>query len=264
MAEAGEEGNYSPEETGRLELIWGAGFLSPGGAAEVARILGGHRVDGCSVLDIGSGAGGVDIALVRHHDAGLVVGVDVQQELVDLASIRAEEAGLGDRISYRLIEPGPLPYPDASFDIVLSKDAIIHVHDKRALYAEAFRVLCPGGRLLVGDWLRGGDPSLTPQVEEFVVAAGHGFAMVSREEVVAIVESVGFGEVESEDRGSWYTAEAQAELERLRGEMRAEFVDRWGEAAAQAELDFWEVLVTSLESGALNPAHIRARKPMQT
>ena len=231
MAEAGEEGNYSPKETGRLELIWGAGFLSPGGPAEVARTLGGHRVDGCSVLDIGSGAGGVGIALVRNHDAALVVGVDVQQELVG---------------------------------VVLSKDAIIHVHDKRALYAEAFRVLRPGGRLLVGDWLRGDDPSLTPQVAAFVVAAGHGFAMVSREEVVAIVESVGFGEVESEDRGSWYTAEAQAELERLRGEMRAEFVDRWGEAAAQAELDFWEVLVTSLEGGALNPAHVRARKPMQT
>jgi ubiquinone/menaquinone biosynthesis C-methylase UbiE len=255
------EGVYSDEETGRLELIWGDGFLSPGGSAEVARILGGHSISGLSVLDIGSGAGGVDIALVRDHAAAHVLGADVQQDLVDLATERAHAVGLADRINYQTIEPGSLPFEDASFDVVFSKDAIIHVRDKEALYREAFRVLVPGGRLLVSDWLRGHGEALTPQVDAFVVAAGHGFTMVSREDIVATVDRIGFDAVESDDRRAWYLGEATVELERLRGDMGREFVERWGEEAALAEIGFWEVLVESLTSGALSPAHIRARKP---
>lgn len=258
----GEEDVYSDEARGRLELIWGDGFLSPGGSAEVARILGGHLISGSSVLDIGSGAGGVDIALVRDHSAAHVLGVDVQQDLVDLAAERALAAGFADRISYRVIEPGPLPFEDASFDVVFSKDAILHVSDKDAFYREVFRILVPGGRLLVSDWLRGHEDELTPHVDAFVVAAGHGFTMVSREDTVAIVDRVGFDEVESDDRRAWCLGEATEELERLRGEMGREFVDRWGEEAALAEIDFWEVLVESLTSGALSPTHVRARKPM--
>jgi ubiquinone/menaquinone biosynthesis C-methylase UbiE len=253
---------YSDEETERLELIWGAGFLSPGGPAEVTRILGGHRIAGCAALDIGSGAGGIDITLVRDHGAKTVIGVDVQQEFVALAAGRASAAGLGDQISYRLIEPGPLPFTDASFDVVFSKDTIIHVQDKEALYAEAFRVLRPGGRLLVGDWLRGGDETLTPQVDAFVVAAGHEFAMLSLHDVEAIVAGVGFEHIETEDRRSWYLGEATAELQRLQGAMRSEFVERWGEDATRSETEFWEVLVASLTTGALSPGHIRGRRPL--
>jgi ubiquinone/menaquinone biosynthesis C-methylase UbiE len=252
---------YSDEARGRLELIWGAGFLSPGGSAEVARILGGHSIAESSVLDIGSGAGGVDIALVRDHGAAHVLGADVQQDLVELATERARAAGLADRISYRTIEPGPLPFEDASFDVVFSKDSIIHVRDKEALYREVFRVLVPGGRLLVSDWLRGQEEALTPQVEAFVVAAGHDFTMVSCEDIVAIVDRIGFDAVESDDRRAWYLGEATAELERLRGDVGREVVDRWGEEATQAGIGFWQVLVESLASGALSPAHLRARKP---
>ena len=60
----------------------------------MGRILGGHAIAGCAALDIGSGAGRVDITLVRDHGAGTVVGVDVQREFVDLAARRAA-AGVG-------------------------------------------------------------------------------------------------------------------------------------------------------------------------
>jgi SAM-dependent methyltransferase len=257
----GQDAGYSDEERRRLELIWGDGFLSPGGSAEVARILGGHEIAGCVVLDIGSGAGGADITLVRDHGACSVVGVDVQREFVELAAERAVAAGLGDRISYRLIDPGPLPFADASFDLVFSKDAIIHVQEKESLYREAFRVLRPGGRLLVGDWLRGYGDALTPHVEAFVESAGHGFTMVTLGHIEAIVKRAGFGRIESQDRRSWYLGEATGELKRLHGTLRPEFVQRWGEGAAHDEIEFWEVLVTSLASGALSPTHVRAQKP---
>jgi SAM-dependent methyltransferase len=255
------ERGYSEEERARLELIWGEGFLSPGGRAEVARILGGQPLAGCEVLDIGSGAGGAAIALVREHDAASVLGVDVQRELVEYAIARAEADDVSGRVAFRLIEPGPLPFPDASFDVVFSKDAIIHVEHKRALFAEAFRVVRPGGRLLVGDWLRGDGDDLTPIVDGFVEAAGHGFTMATLRDIEASVRSAGFDAIETDDRRAWYLGEAIAELQRLKGGMQEEFVERWGDDVAAAEIAFWEVLVDSLTTGALRPCHVRAVKP---
>ncbi len=252
---------YTEDETSRLELIWGEGFLSPGGPAEVARILAGRDVRGQDVLDIGCGIGGVDLVLVRDHGAAVVTGIDVQQSLLDVAAERARGAGLGDRVAYRIIEPGPLPFLDESFEVVFSKDAIIHVGDKPALYRECFRVLRPGGALLVGDWLRGEGDELTAQVEAFVAEAGHVFVMRTLAETGRIVADAGFRDVELEDRHGWYQAEAERELARLRGPMRPEFVRLHGEEATEAEVGFWQVLVATLDEGALRPGHVRARKP---
>ncbi|TFG51501.1 MAG: methyltransferase domain-containing protein [Gemmatimonadales bacterium] len=252
---------YPEENAGKLQLIWGDGFLSPGGPAEIARILGQHDVAGLRVLDIGSGAGGADVVLVRDHGARRVTGIDVDPGLVELAAARARKLRLDDRIEYRLVRPGTLPFPDDSFDAVFSKDAIIHVGDKAVLYAEIFRTLRPGGRLLVGDWLRSDDDALQPLVDEFVAASGHDFTMVSLSWVASLVSRLGFAHVELEDRHAWYAAEAAMELDRLRGPLGAEIARRWGEESAQSEVAFWEVLVRALASGALRPAHVRALKP---
>ena len=264
VEESKTDPGYPDDAQGKLELIWGEGFLSPGGPAEVSRILGSKSISGCEVLDIGSGSGGADVSLVRDHGAGSVVGVDVQKELVALASSRAQKLNLESQIKYQLVTPGPLPFPDESFDVVFSKDAIIHVREKEDLYTEILRVLRPGGRLLVSDWLRGDGDSLTPMVREFITASGHDFTLVSLRELGEIVEKVGFLEIELEDRRNWYLKEATGELERLRGPLNAQFVEKWGEESTQDEIAFWEVLAAALEQGAIRPGHVRAMKSTGT
>jgi SAM-dependent methyltransferase len=252
---------YRADEVSRLEFIWGEGFMSPGGPAEVSRTLAGADLTGLDVLDFGCGIGGVDLALVRDHRAGSVTGVDVQQDLLDVAIERAERAGVGDRVRYVLVEPGPLPFADHSFDAVFSKDSIIHVHDKKALYGDAFRVLTDGGLLRVSDWLRGEGDELTALIGDLVGEAGHDFTMWSLVETGDIVSATGFVDVELEDRNEWYLAQARRELDQLTGSLRAAFADRFGEEATVNEIDFWTLLVTSLEQGDLRPGHVRARKP---
>lgn len=255
-----DEPGYPDESAGKLQMIWGEGFLSPGGPAEIARVLGNNSVAGLSILDIGSGAGGAAVVLARDHAARKVVGVDVDQGLVDLALARARKLRLGDRVEYQLIRPGALPFPDASFDAVFSKDAIIHVEDKAALYAEILRVLRPGGRVLIGDWLKSDDASHESLIQEFVAASGHNFTMVSLSYVGKLVSGLGFSEIELEDRQAWYAAVATEELARLRGPLGIKMANRWGEEAAKSEIAFWEVLVKALIGGALRPSHIRAAK----
>jgi ubiquinone/menaquinone biosynthesis C-methylase UbiE len=59
---------------------------------------------------------------------------------------RIKRAGLADRIRNRLVEPGPLPFADASFDVVFSKVSLAQIPEKIALFAEGKRVLRPDGR----------------------------------------------------------------------------------------------------------------------
>jgi phosphoethanolamine N-methyltransferase len=261
MADDEQAPGYADEEIARLELLWGEGFLSPGGPAEVARIVGSHDIAGCSILDIGSGPGGADLALVRDHGAATVVGIDFQPEFVDLANTRAAGAGLAERVTYQLTKPGPLAFADGAFDVVFSKDAILHEPDKAALYAEVFRVLRPGGHLLVGDWLRAEGDELDEQVAAFVERAGGDFTMVSLQDIREIVERIGFTDVETEDRRAWYLGEVTAELDQLRGDMRSQLIERFGKQTADDAITFWEILVASVTTGALSPGHIRARIP---
>ncbi len=83
---------YDSDLTALLEAVWGEGFMSPGGTAEVDRYLQGIDLAGLSVLDIGCGLGGVDIHLAKRHRAGKVTGIDIEPDLIrqcrDLADKR--------------------------------------------------------------------------------------------------------------------------------------------------------------------------------
>jgi len=247
--------DYKDDETGRLETIWGEGFLSPGGPAEVSRVLGSHNIEGFDILDIGSGTGGADIVLVREHGAGTIVGIDVEKKLVDLANQYLSRHALENRIKYQLVDPGPLPFPDETFDAVFSKDAIIHVQDKYGLYSEAFRVIRPGGRLFVSDWLRGEGDEFDNTVERFAEASGHDFTLVSLREIGDVLRKLGFVDIDLTDRQDWYLKEATEELEKMRGPLQTQL---------REEIEFWEVMVGALSEGAIMPGHIRAMKPSDT
>jgi len=106
-----------------LQIIWGDGFLSPGGAAEVARLLEGSDIVGCTVLDIGCGLGAIDELLVAKYAAASVVGIDIDPSLLAAMRDRVERARLADRIRAVQVTGGPLPFAEGDFDVVFSKDS---------------------------------------------------------------------------------------------------------------------------------------------
>src|SRR5258706_14704094 len=90
-----EVGEYDEGMQTLLQIVWGDGFLSPGGPEEVARMLEGSDIRGCSLLDIGCGVGGIDILLANTHGAASAVGVDLEPELVARGPEGIARAGLG-------------------------------------------------------------------------------------------------------------------------------------------------------------------------
>jgi ubiquinone/menaquinone biosynthesis C-methylase UbiE len=170
---------YNSQVISFLEELWGDGFLSPGGSDEVKKVIEGIQIKDKRVLDIGSGSGACAVLLAKDYSAKQVVGIDVEPPVCKAAQNSVLAAGLSEKISIELVSPGKLPFEDGSFDIVFSKDSIIHIPDKSALAEDVFRVLKPGGHFAASDWLisHSGQPSY--EMSEYIKAEGLDFAMAS-------------------------------------------------------------------------------------
>ena len=251
---------YAPEFLAMLQSIWGDGFLSPGGADAVGAVVAGLDLSGKTVLDIGSGLGGPAFVLATTHDAARVVGTEVQEQLVAQAQDGAARLGLTDRIEFMTVRPGPLPFGDATFDIVFSKDSIIHVADKAELIGEIRRVLKPGGAVAISDWF-GGHEKLSPEAEAWLEATGLTFALKRVEEFAALFDDAGFADVATEDRNAWYADQCKTDIAALKGEAGRKLAEVIGEEGAADWLTRSMNRGVVVEQGHLRPGHVWARKP---
>jgi arsenite methyltransferase len=107
--------------------------------------------EGETVLDLGSGAGAdVLISARRVGPTGRAIGLDMTDEMLELARANAAEAGV-DNVEFLNGYIEDIPLPDGSVDVVISNCVINLAADKRKVLAEVARVLRPGGRFAVSD-----------------------------------------------------------------------------------------------------------------
>lgn len=252
---------YDNEMTDLLEAVWGEGFMSPGGPDEVDRILDGLDLTGTRILDIGCGIGGVNVHVARTYPVDHIVGIDIESGLIERCTDLAEKYGVDDRAVFRHVEPGPLPFEKSSFDLVISKDSIIHITDKHALARDIMRVLKPGGVFAASDWLAGYDDEPTPEMRDYIRAEGLDFGLESATVYRDALTAAGFEDIRLVDRNAWYRTVAREERARLAGTLYDGLSATVGTAFLDHEIDVWDKMTVALDQGQLRPTYLRARKP---
>ena len=247
-----------------LESLWGEGFLSPGGSKEVDRIVSNLDFTDARVLDLGCGAGGATLHLAKTYPLAHIVGFDVEDPVINRAKARNIANGLTERASFVLGEPGPLPFEDGTFDIVFSKDALVHVADKEALFAEIFRIIRPGGSFAASDWLTSHDGQPSAAMRAYLKAEGLSFGMASPERTKRAMQLAGLAEIKRVNRNAWYRKTARAELEQLKGPLYEPACEAVGKSYVDKNIQTWAAMLVVLESGEHRPTHLFATKPPLT
>jgi arsenite methyltransferase len=135
-----------PEELATVPEAAVESFAGVANPWQLGRLAAGERV-----LDLGSGAGTDSLVAAQMvGEQGRVTGIDMTPAMLAKARAAAAEMGASN-VEFVESEAERLPFPDGSFDVVVSNGVIDLIPDKDAVFSELFRVLTPGGRMQIAD-----------------------------------------------------------------------------------------------------------------
>lgn len=190
-------GQYSRQSILRYEKIFGKGYISTGGPATtdyLCELLGDKLAPGVKVLDVGSGIGGAAFHLAREYGA-IVTGVDLSPEMTDLALEAIPDSGVSSQVDFLLADVLETEF-DEPFDVIWSRDALMHIHDKKRLFSKLYSLLDDGGQLVITDYARGNKPG-SSEFEAY--AKKTGYHLVDPAAYGKLLEDAGFVDVIVED-----------------------------------------------------------------
>jgi tocopherol O-methyltransferase len=222
---------------------------------------------GARVLDVGCGIGGPALHLAGPHGC-TVEGVTLSAAQAARANEKAAAAGLGARARFHQRDALDNGYPDASFDALWAVESLMHIADRGAFFAEARRLLRPGGVLAIATWsVRDGELSAEEhRVVEQILRHQVMPSFSSLEEHERLAVAAGFTEVSSVDwsanvANSWEPTFAQVrELENGRAMMRDLARDRGVDV-----LGFFyagPLMLKGFSTGAVTYGAVRAVAPL--
>ncbi|XP_064092780.1 uncharacterized protein LOC135205706 [Macrobrachium nipponense] len=210
------------------------------------------------VLDVGCGTGASAFFMARHYGVK-VNGIDLSHHMIHLAIERQgkQEYNVKKRVHFEINNVLNADYDSDTYDVIYSRDAIHHVSEKRMLFKKLYKWLKPGGTLFFSDhcaWA-------ATNTKEFV-----DYANVTKRWTLGTVasycqdlRSVGFVDVQGEDKGNEFVAITRRELRSLVSGREA-FVSDFSQEAYDELIVSWEKKIRFAEDGQLTWALFSATK----
>lgn len=218
---------YSATGILRYEKIFGRTFVSTGGLETTEEFV--AMLDlkpGQQVLDVGGGIGGSAFYMAKAFGVK-VVSVDLSSNMTEIAHERAHELGIGpDIVSFEMADATKRDYKPQSFDVIYSRDTILHIEDKLSLFKQFFKWLKPGGKLLISDYCCSEGPH-TDKFTEYVKLRG--YHLYSPPAYGKLLEQAGFTNVRAEDRSDQFIQVLHRELRDAEA-IKEEFIQEFSES----------------------------------
>lgn len=239
-----DHNQYRRKNILRYERVYGHGFVSTGGqitTEEFCKML--DLKPGEKVLDVGCGIGGGDLYLAKTFGV-TVHGVDLSSNMISIAEERKLSKSMTDKVSFEICDITKVKFPENHFDVIYSRDTILHIENKPVLFSNFLKWLKPGGRLLVTDYCRG-DQRHSEEFVEYV--RQRNYHLLTVRDYGKLLKDVGFHEVKAEDLTGRFVDILRLELERL---MQDEsFIRDFGQSDYDEFVDGWNGKIRRCLSG---------------
>ncbi|XP_076449925.1 uncharacterized protein LOC143286185 isoform X2 [Babylonia areolata] len=228
------------------EKIFGRTFVSTGGLETTKEFVGLLNLQkGQKVLDVGGGIGGSAFYMAKEFGVQ-VVSIDLSSNMTQIGMDRAQELGITpDQVSFEIADATKRDYPPQSFDVIYSRDTILHIEDKLSLFKQFFKWLKPGGRVLISDYCCSEGPH-SDQFKAYVKQRGYN--LLTPAAYGKVLEEAGFVKVRAEDRSQQFLQVLQRELHTTQT-IRQQFIQEFSEEDYNYIIDGWKAKIERVGEG---------------
>ena len=239
-------GQYSRSGILRYEKIFGEGYISTGGHDTTEYLI--SKIPdtlspGVRVLDVGSGIGGAAFHLARKYGA-IVTGIDLSPEMVNIALDRAKDADDLGSVTTILGDVLTESFPEL-FNVIWSRDALMHIPDKARLFSRLHDLNAPGGKLVITDYSRGVGAG-SPEFQAYIKSTG--YHVVDPASYGKLIAAAGYTDVQVEDATDRFVAILEKELDLLNAN-RADFLESFSEDDLNYLVARWQMKVGFCKAG---------------
>jgi len=249
---------YKSKEIRRSEFMYGKNFRCSGGLElieENSKLL--NITSASKVLDVGCGTGGNTFYMAEVCGA-TVVGVDFSSNMLETAKERLQEypAEVQQNVTLEYGDITKKEYPAETFDIIYSRDTILHISEKVELFTKFKSWLKPGGSVLIMDFCVG-DQELSPRCLKWI--NDYQYNMCTVKTYGGYLESAGFTDVTATDITSKVLPFAKAELESFHSR-KEEFFKEFDDEDYNYIVSHWACKIELYSKGDQVCGHVIAKK----